>query len=214
MCAQNTVCAKCALKTVSDHNIPIRKWPLIRPKSDHCQTIVQPWPRRNPDHCADDCARQMTSDETIRRPKCHWSDHLLNIFRPTPDHRPDDFATMAQTIVRFRWPLIRLSPHPNATDQTIFWTSSDNLQTIVQTTVCVKWALIRPSQKRKDIWKWKESLRARIFTVCSDSVLLSYPVPSPVERRRRGTHPKHTGKSQKVVRLFNCGFFPIVFDLF
>ena len=81
MCARNTVCAECALKMVSDHTIPIRNWSLIRPKSDHCQTIVQPWPRRNPDHCPDDCARQMTSDQIIPRPK-------MPLIRPSSKHFP------------------------------------------------------------------------------------------------------------------------------
>ena len=111
MCAQNTVCAECALKMVPDHTIPIRNWSLIRPKSDHCQTIVQPWPRRNADHCPDDCAR-------------HWSILLLKIFWPPPDHCPDNCATMAQAIVRFRWPLIRLFPSGTKTQTLLLWSGN------------------------------------------------------------------------------------------
>ena len=120
MCSQNTVCAECALKMVSDHTIPIRNWSLIRPNSDHCQTIVQPWTRRNPDHCPDDCARQMTSDQTIPRPKMPLirpsCKDFLTTSRPLSrrlcNHRPDDCArqmTSDQTIPRPKMPLIRPS---------------------------------------------------------------------------------------------------------
>ena len=41
--------------------------------SDHNQTIVQtivrPWPSSNPDHCPDDCALKITSDQPIVRSK-------------------------------------------------------------------------------------------------------------------------------------------------
>ena len=68
-CARNTVCALSALEAVSDQTFPDGKdlW------SDHNQTIVQtivrPWPSSNPDHCPDDCALKITSDQPIVRPK-------------------------------------------------------------------------------------------------------------------------------------------------
>ena len=68
-CARNTVCALSALETVSDQTFPDGKdlW------SDHNQTIVQtivrPWPSSNPDHCPDDCALKITSDQPIVRSK-------------------------------------------------------------------------------------------------------------------------------------------------
>ena len=119
MYAQNTVCAKCALKTISDHTIPIRKWPLNRPKSDFCQTIVQPWPKRNPDHCADDCASQMASDQTILGQKMPLirpsSKHLPTTPRPLSrrlcDNGPHQTQTIVLRILRVRWPLIRQSPN-------------------------------------------------------------------------------------------------------
>ena len=140
MCAQNTVCAKCALKTVSDHTIPIRKWPLIRPKSDHCQTIVQPWPRRNLDHCPDNCALQMSSDHTIpirKRPLIILSPSGSDLwsYYPHPEATSDHTIPirMRPLIILFpdrKWPLIRPFPsgsglwsdhfHPDVTsDQTI-----------------------------------------------------------------------------------------------
>ena len=151
MCAQNTVCAKCALKIVSDHTIPIRKWPLIRPKSDHCQTIVQPWPRLNPNHCPDDCARQMTSDHTIPRPKMPLirpsSKHLPTTSRPLSrrlcDHGPHQTQTIVPTIVQVmtsdqtipirKWPLIR--PFPSASD---LWSDHSHPQVTYDQTIPIR----------------------------------------------------------------------------
>ena len=68
-CARNTVCALSAQETVSDQTFPDRKdlW------SDHNQTIVQtivrPWPSPSPNHCSNDCALKITSDQTIVRSK-------------------------------------------------------------------------------------------------------------------------------------------------
>ena len=62
-----------------------------------------------------------------------WSDPKQT--RRLCNHGLDETQTIFQTILRVRWPLVRLSPDQNATDQTIFWTSSDHLQTIVHTIV-------------------------------------------------------------------------------
>ena len=137
MCARNTVCARIALKTVSDQTLPDGN-DLC---SDLNQTIVQTIARF-----------RWTLIRLYPDQKGRWSDHFLGIFQPPPDHCPDYCATMAQTKPR---PLSRhlctsddlWSDYPrtkNATDQTNFSTSS--LKIIFQTNrhsigsrSCLKW---------------------------------------------------------------------------
>ena len=112
-----------------DQTIPRPKMPLIRPSSKHLPTTSRPLSRRLFDHGPDDCALQMTFDQTIPRPKMplirpsskHCRDdgtdqtyHLPTTSRPLSrrlcNHGPHQTQTIVPTIVRVRWPLIRLSP--------------------------------------------------------------------------------------------------------
>ena len=133
MCAQNTVCAECALKMVSDHTIPIRNWSLIRPKSDHGP---------------DDCALQMNSDHTIPRPKV-TPDQTIPIrnwplIRPFPSES-DPWSDYSHPEPKPRHCNYGLGTHR------VRWTSDDQRSLPDGTSTWVVYTL----KKQKLFWKQK-----------------------------------------------------------